>query len=180
MDKAQQRAEVILKVRSGEITATEGAQQLGISRKTYYEWESKALAGLLAALEDGESGRPAQPVDEEKLVLTEKIVRLETELEAAKQTVEVRNVLAAYEKKQQQLAKAKNAGAKKSHKGSYDRGDIAVGGRSEENHVVDESSGVPVFGRTVRQCVALATASSVRPACGQPAGAAENGVPGLG
>lgn len=113
MDKAQQRAEVILKVRSGEITATEGAQQLGVSRKTYYEWESKALAGLMAALADGESGRPAQPIDEEKQALAEKIIRLETELEAAKQTVEVRNILAAYEKKQQQLAKAKNAGAKK-------------------------------------------------------------------
>lgn len=113
MDKAQQRAEVILKVRSGVITATEGAQQLGVSRKTYYEWESKALASLLAALADGEAGRPAQPVDEEKQALEAKIVSLEARLEVAKQTVEVKNILAVYEKKQQQLAKSKDTGTKK-------------------------------------------------------------------
>ncbi len=35
---ARERALVILQVRSGALTAKEGAQLLGISRKTYYEW----------------------------------------------------------------------------------------------------------------------------------------------
>jgi DNA-directed RNA polymerase specialized sigma24 family protein len=40
---ARERAAIILQVRSGALTATEGAERLGISRKTYYEWEDRAL-----------------------------------------------------------------------------------------------------------------------------------------
>jgi transposase len=40
---ARKRAAVIFAVRSGRITAEEGAKQLGVSRKTYYEWERRAL-----------------------------------------------------------------------------------------------------------------------------------------
>ena len=49
--------------RSGKITATEGARRLGISRKTYYQWEQRGLAGMMSALEDGPSGRPAKRPD---------------------------------------------------------------------------------------------------------------------
>ena len=50
--KARQRAEVIFKVRSGQMTATEGAQLLGISRQQYYQWEQRALQALLSAVEN--------------------------------------------------------------------------------------------------------------------------------
>jgi len=36
-EQARQRAEMILKVRGGQITAQEAARALGISRKTYYK-----------------------------------------------------------------------------------------------------------------------------------------------
>ena len=49
--KAQQRAEAIFKVRSGQLTATAAAQALGISRQQYYQWEKRALEALLQALE---------------------------------------------------------------------------------------------------------------------------------
>ena len=39
---ARERALVILQVRSGALTAKEGAKLLGVSRKTYYEWEEKS------------------------------------------------------------------------------------------------------------------------------------------
>ena len=39
--KARERANVILQVQAGLITATEAAQKLGVSRKTYYEWERR-------------------------------------------------------------------------------------------------------------------------------------------
>jgi DNA-binding XRE family transcriptional regulator len=45
--QARQRAEVILKVRAGRMTAAHGARLLGVSRKTYYQWEQRALAGML-------------------------------------------------------------------------------------------------------------------------------------
>jgi len=40
-DLAQKRARIIMQVRGGTMTAEEGANQLGVSRKTYYEWEKK-------------------------------------------------------------------------------------------------------------------------------------------
>lgn len=45
---AIERAEVILKVQSGELTATEGAAMLKVSRKTYYEWETLSHLSWLA------------------------------------------------------------------------------------------------------------------------------------
>ena len=41
---ARQRAQLIMQVRSGVLTAEAAARQLGISRKTYYKWERRALA----------------------------------------------------------------------------------------------------------------------------------------
>jgi len=63
---ARKRAEVIFSVRSGQITAEDGAKQLGVSRKTYYEWERRALEAMTDALENGSSGRPRTPIDTEK------------------------------------------------------------------------------------------------------------------
>jgi transposase-like protein len=86
---ARKRAEIILQVRSGQITATQGAQQLGVSRKTYYQWEKRALAGMLSQLEDLPPGRPAQPQDAEKLALQQKVSELEQELFVRQQTDEI-------------------------------------------------------------------------------------------
>jgi len=38
---AQQRANLIIQVRSNQLTAVEAARQMGISRKTYYKWENR-------------------------------------------------------------------------------------------------------------------------------------------
>lgn len=97
LELARKRAEVIFAVRSGQITAEEGARRLGVSRKTYYEWENRALEAMTGALEDRAPGRPETPKDEEKERLQEKISALENELFVAKKTVEVRNMLHAYE-----------------------------------------------------------------------------------
>jgi len=43
---ARERALVILRVRTGAFTAKEGAKRLGVSRKTYYEWEERALKAM--------------------------------------------------------------------------------------------------------------------------------------
>ncbi len=58
---AIQRAEIIMKVRSGIMTATEAARELGVSRKTYYKWEKRGLAALLDGLSDQPTGRPEIP-----------------------------------------------------------------------------------------------------------------------
>jgi predicted site-specific integrase-resolvase len=51
-------------VRCGLITATQAAQVLQISRKTYYKWEQRGLAALLEGVEDQHSGRPETPPEQ--------------------------------------------------------------------------------------------------------------------
>jgi DNA-binding XRE family transcriptional regulator len=108
---ARERASIILQVRSGAITATEGAERLGISRKTYYEWEDRALAAMAETLEDHVPGRPPIPRDVEKEELQRKVRDLEKKLYLAEKTIEVKDLLSAYEIFQTGGAK-KNKGKK--------------------------------------------------------------------
>ncbi len=94
---ARKRTAVVFAVRSGQITAKEGARRLGVSRKTYYEWERRALQAMTEAMEDKSPGRPSIPQDEEKQRLQEQIAELQNKLFVAKKTVEVRDMLHAYE-----------------------------------------------------------------------------------
>ncbi|OGP74082.1 MAG: hypothetical protein A2V86_07340 [Deltaproteobacteria bacterium RBG_16_49_23] len=94
---ARERALVILQVRSGILTAKEGSQLLGVSRKTYYEWEEKSLKAMALALGNRPAGRPPVPVDEEKETLRERIWELEKKLDLAGKTIEVKEFLGAYE-----------------------------------------------------------------------------------
>ncbi len=93
---ARERAMVILQVRSGTLTAKEGAKRLGISRKTYYEWEEKSLKAMTLALENRSAGRPPVTVDPEKEKLQEKVRELEKKLDLAEKTIEVKELLGAY------------------------------------------------------------------------------------
>ena len=66
MDKSQQarkRAEVIMKVNCGLMTAAQAARELNVSRKTYYKWEAKGLSGLMDSVTDQSPGRPEKAPD---------------------------------------------------------------------------------------------------------------------
>ncbi len=112
-ERARQRAAVVFAVRSGQITAEEGARRLGVSRKTYYEWERRALQAMTEAMEDRDPGRPNTPKDEEKQRLQEQVAELQKKLFVAEKTVEVRDMLHAYE--------LQNAGAKRSASASGEK-----------------------------------------------------------
>jgi len=88
---------VILQVRSGALTAKQGAKLLGVSRKTYYEWEEKSLKAMALALENRPSGRSPLSVDPEKEALRERIQELEKKLDLAEKTIEVKELLGVYE-----------------------------------------------------------------------------------
>ena len=105
---ARKRASVILQVRSGKITATEGARQLGVSRKTYYQWERRGLEGMMHSLEEQEAGRPEEKIDPEQKKQARRIQELEKELEAATQVAEVRAFLLDIRKKNERLKKKGN------------------------------------------------------------------------
>ena len=93
---ARERAMVILQVRSGALTAKEGAKLLGVSRKTYYEWEEKSLKAMALALENRPAGRPPVPIDEEKETLRERVQELEEKLYQAEKKIEAKEIVAAY------------------------------------------------------------------------------------
>lgn len=91
--KARQRAELIFKVRSGQMTATEAAQTLGISRQQYYQWEQRALQALLNALEDQPTGRPKTPTDPEKEALQQRVEQLEEQVQKQQEREQLRQLL---------------------------------------------------------------------------------------
>jgi transposase len=99
--KARQRAAVILQVRSGQISAGEGASLLGVSRKTYYQWEKRALEGMMAQLEEQTPGRPRRQPQPELEAMRQKIATLETQLKAAEQTAELRAILMTMRRNQE-------------------------------------------------------------------------------
>jgi transposase len=112
-EHARQRALVIVRVRSGAMTAKQGAQALGVSRKTYYQWEERALKAMALALENRVVGRPSVSMDEEKETLRQRIRELEKKLDLAEKALEVKELLAAYEEFQHRGAKKKREIGKK-------------------------------------------------------------------
>ena len=97
--KARQRAELILQVRAGQMTATEAAQTLGISRQQYYQWEQRALQALLAALEDRPTGRPKNPSDPEKEKLQRRVQQLEQQVQRHQQREQLRQLLRQWDQR---------------------------------------------------------------------------------
>jgi len=96
---ARQRAQLIMQVRSGLLSAQEAARQLGISRKTYYKWERRALAAMVEALGNREPGRPPLPIDPEKQALERQAQELQAKLEGLEQREQIRQRLEQLDKK---------------------------------------------------------------------------------
>ena len=87
---AREKAEMILKVRGGLMSATEAARKLGISRKTYYKWERRGLEAMMESLCERSPGRPPGETDGEKEQLEQRIAQLERELEKRQKADELR------------------------------------------------------------------------------------------
>lgn len=96
---ARQRAQLIMQVRSGVLSAQEAARQLGISRKTYYKWERRALAAMVEALGHREQGRPTRAIDPEKEALRRQTQELQAKLQVLEQTERIRQALQEPDKK---------------------------------------------------------------------------------
>ena len=90
---ARLRAELIMKVRCGLMSASQAAEQLGVSRKTYYKWEERGLSALLSSLEDQSGGRPSQPVDVEKQSLEQQLIQVRQENAVLQHKMALKDVL---------------------------------------------------------------------------------------
>jgi DNA-binding XRE family transcriptional regulator len=87
------------------LTATQAAEHLGISRKSYYQWEQRALAALLQSLEKRPTGRPRRVPDRTSLRLQRQICKLERQLQKAQRLVKLRGILRRLDR---QVANKKN------------------------------------------------------------------------
>ena len=102
--------QAVLEVWAGRRTATAAAEALGISRKTFYQWEARALQGLRASLTRGRPGRPRKEKDPQKAELEKENRHLREELLILQQRERIRSL----------LAESMNSAQKKS--GGHDRG----------------------------------------------------------
>jgi len=93
MTPSQLRASLILQVRSGQITAQQASEQLGISRQAFYKWEKRALKALLKAVEEQPPGRPRAPADLEKDQLKARVEELERRVRLYEHRDELRTLL---------------------------------------------------------------------------------------
>lgn len=84
---------MILDVRSGKLTVTEAAKKLGVSRRTYYKRETRALAGMMEGLKDKPAGRPKPKKDTEKEKLKQQLEDMHQEIEVLKQTLKIKETL---------------------------------------------------------------------------------------
>jgi transposase len=91
--KAQERALLILQVQAGTITASQAAKQLGISRKTYYQWEERALTSMLEAVTQLPPGRPRKHTTAEQRKLEQKVWILQKQIDKAEESKEIRAIL---------------------------------------------------------------------------------------
>ena len=120
--KARLRADIIMKVRSGIMTATEGAAALGVSRKTYYKWENRALGAMLDGLEDRGTGRPEHPeLSGDEAELRKKLEELQKQNELLEQRIELAGMIHRFEmeraKEQSRKGRVKPAKKKKKRTG---------------------------------------------------------------
>lgn len=88
-----ERLRLVVQVLSGQMKATEAAAKMGVSRKTYYKWERRALSAMKEALQEKDAGRPSAVVDEEKEALRREIEELKKELLLLEQKLHIRDAL---------------------------------------------------------------------------------------
>ena len=99
MSRSEQRAALILQVRSGQLTVEQAARQMGISRQRYYQLEQRALQAMLSALEDQPKGRPKGESDPEKETLQSRVTELEEQVQLFQEREELRELIMAAGKK---------------------------------------------------------------------------------
>ena len=92
-EKAKEWQRIIMEVAAGRLNVTEAATQMGVSRKTYYEKQERALTAMLEALRDRPTGRPGQPEDPEKVELLEELESSRKTQEVLVQKLRIQNVL---------------------------------------------------------------------------------------
>ena len=101
---ARRRAELIVQVQNGLLSAQAAARQLAISRQTYYKWERRALQAMVTALRNRRNGPPARPRDPEKTALQRQNRRLQKQIQVLRQLRRLRLLVNPPNKKKNERA----------------------------------------------------------------------------
>lgn len=102
--EAKRYAAVVLEVLSGVRGPTEGSEAMGVSLSRYYQLETRALQGLITALEPRPKGKRKSPsaerdvLEKEKCRLEREVGRLQALLRAAERSVGIPSVRKAAKK----------------------------------------------------------------------------------
>jgi len=76
---------------------------LGVSRKTYYKWEQRALEGLFAGLEEKTAGRPeAAAQNAAELELERQLAQLQRDNELLQKKLQLKDLVHQMQLKPQQ------------------------------------------------------------------------------
>ena len=84
---------LIMRVQVGQLTASEAARQMGVSRKTFYQRTQRGLEGMAAALAPRLAGRPGKARDTEKETLLAQMEQLQREKLELQRLLRVRELL---------------------------------------------------------------------------------------
>lgn len=87
------RMQLLLEVLNGRMTGVQAARRLGVSRKTWCEWQLRGMEALRLALSDRDTGRPPLPRDPEKDGMRKELERQETRIRQLEAALHVRTVL---------------------------------------------------------------------------------------
>ena len=90
---ARLRAEMIMKVRCGLLTARQAADRLGVSRKTFYKWEQRGLSALLDSVTDQSPGRPSLPADDHRRWLEKQLQDANRQIDLLNHKMALKDVL---------------------------------------------------------------------------------------
>jgi transposase len=90
---ARLRAELIMKVRCGLISAQQAAARLGVSRKTYYKWEQRGLSAMLDGITDQSPGRPVKLLDGPCQSLEKQLTEAKRQIELLNHKLALKDVM---------------------------------------------------------------------------------------
>lgn len=112
---------LIMRVQTDQLTASEAARQMGVSRKTFYQRMQRGLAGMAAALTPRSTGRPGKERDAEKEALLAQTAKLQGEKLELQRILRVRELLQKARVKDGQGTEKKTGAGDRSNRGGRGR-----------------------------------------------------------
>jgi transposase len=112
---------LIMRVQTDQLTASEAARQMDVSRKTFYQRMRRGLAGMAAALAPRPAGRPGKERDAEKEALLAQAAQLQAEKLELERILRVRELLQKARVEDDQGTEKKAGAGSQSNRGGRDR-----------------------------------------------------------